>query len=570
MKFILLISILLTTYLSAATQIVIGTFSKSSSAISVKDELTSVISKDIEFKNFLEKNNIKSVTKQDGKYFLVTLEPLLDKATQTHVLNKIKSTEFKDAYVLKLVLDKVELPKELAKEEVKVEDLPVEEVKVQEVKPEKIQVEKTTPVKVEKVTPIEVKPKPVKQEIQKIKIPQPAQENFVQTYMMEIIAFILILILIVIYVFILKNKQKKLQEDLGEDIIIEDTVDSYDIQSNIEETEYEPEYTAEQEDEDILAVPDASAIEMDEEELEYEQEDELVQPESETKEPEKESTKALDPLKSTIEAKKVPTHGKISKDDFKEFEGMRVMIAEDNLINQKVIKGLLGESGIQLTIVDDGEEVLKHLENDDAFCMILMDVNMPNMDGFEATRIIRANPNYSHITVIALSGDVAADDIANMRAAGMQENLEKPLKMDALYDILYAYGYHREDKIDIQTNDDTNDSTSKELDTQTGIEVCGGDEDFYKEILSDFLNNYEGSTKTIQDFLNNNERKAAQQILLDITGVTANIGANNLQELLKNLKQELKDPEGKEYINTFKQYASHFKALEVEVKEYLS
>ncbi len=248
---------------------------------------------------------------------------------------------------------------------------------------------------------------------------------------------------------------------------------------------------------------------------------------------------------------------------------MRVMIAEDNLINQKVIKGLLSESGIQLTIVDDGEEVIKHLEKDDAFCIILMDVNMPNMDGFEATKIIRANPKYSHITVIALSGDVAADDIANMRAAGMQENLEKPLKMDALYDILYGYGYHREDKIELETYSQTG-STGVELDAQTGIEVCGGDEDFYKEILRDFIDSYEGSTKTIQDFLNNNERKAAQQILLDITGITANIGAINLQHTLQSLKQELKDPEGKEYIETFKKYAQQFEALEAEVKEYLS
>ena len=575
MKLILLISILFTTYLGAATQIVIGTFSKSSSAISVKDELNGVINKDVELKSFLDKNNIKSVTKQDGKFFIVTLEPILDKKTQTHLLSKIRSTQFKDAYILKLAQENVQTPQETAPAKEKTK--PIKEVKsepAKEAKPEPVKDVKKQ--QIEEITPVVVKEKPAQEEIKKVEVPQQVQENFVQKYMIEIIASILILVLVVAYMFVIKSRQKKPQDDMEEDIIIQDSVDDYE--SYAEDTELEntvDEYedvSSEQEEfivkeDEFLSEQEETEAKEAEAEIEEDQEKETeVEEEVQTKE---ESTKEIDPLRSSIEKKSVPPHGKISKDNFKEFEGMRIMIAEDNLINQKVIKGLLSESGINITIVDDGEEAINHLKTDDAFCMILMDVNMPNMDGFEATRIIRSKPEYSHITVIALSGDVAADDIANMRASGMQENLEKPLKMDALYDILYAYGYHREDKIDIDKNE-LKDSESKELDTEAGIELCGGDEGFYKEILNDFLNSYEGSTKTIQDFLNNNERKAAQQILLDITGITANIGANNIQELINSLKQELKDPEGKEYINTFKKYAAHFEALENEVKEYLS
>ncbi|MCW8839157.1 MAG: response regulator, partial [Thiovulaceae bacterium] len=97
MKYILLISIILTTFLSAKTQIVIGTFTKESSAHNVKEELIRTINKDKKLKAFLEKNNIKSIAKKDSKYFIVTLEPFLDKATHTSVLNKIRKTKFKDA-----------------------------------------------------------------------------------------------------------------------------------------------------------------------------------------------------------------------------------------------------------------------------------------------------------------------------------------------------------------------------------------------------------------------------------------------------------------------------------------
>jgi len=95
----------------------------------------------------------------------------------------------------------------------------------------------------------------------------------------------------------------------------------------------------------------------------------------------------------------------ITKDNFKEFEGLRLLIAEDNLINQKVIVGLLKDSGINIKIANDGQECLDILAEDPNYPIILMDAHMPRIDGLEATRQIRANPAYDHITVMALSGD---------------------------------------------------------------------------------------------------------------------------------------------------------------------
>ena len=144
----------------------------------------------------------------------------------------------------------------------------------------------------------------------------------------------------------------------------------------------------------------------------------------------------------TFTKREIPPHGEISRENFKEFAGERVLVAEDNLINQKIIKGLLADTGIEVVLADDGQIALDILERDSNFLMVLMDVQMPRVDGFEATRQIRANPNYNHIVVVALSGDTAADNIEKMKVAGMSEQLEKPLKMTALYDILYAYTGH--------------------------------------------------------------------------------------------------------------------------------
>ena len=229
------------------------------------------------------------------------------------------------------------------------------------------------------------------------------------------------------------------------------------------------------------------------------------------------------------------------------------MIAEDNLINQKVIKGLLVDSGIKLTILNDGKEVLDYLENDDKFSMILMDVHMPNIDGYEATKSIRSNPKYSHITVVALSGDISSEDVLKMREAGMQESLEKPLNIDALYDVLYAYT-----------------EINNELNIELGLEVCGGDAKFYKEILNDFLVDYKNSVKEIQDYLDDGELDIAQKLIFDVSSVTANIGAKNIQDTLKELKLSIKNSKDKEYLEVFKKFSKHYEELLKEVKKYLS
>ena len=272
-------------------------------------------------------------------------------------------------------------------------------------------------------------------------------------------------------------------------------------------------------------------------------------------------------LSSDVIKKAVPRHDKITKSDFKEFAGSRIMVAEDNIINQKVINGLLSDSRINIVTVDDGQEVLDFLEKDSNFCIILMDAHMPNVDGYEATRKIRTNPKYNHITVVALSGDTAQDDINNMKKAGMQEHLEKPLKMDPLYDILYAYTKVQENLVTL--DEDLEVEKIQELNTEEGLNICSADEEFYKEILNDFTNNYASSIKEIQELLNDKNFEDAQKLLLDIIGVATNIGANKFGELISELRSSLNYPDDKEYIKLFKIYITRYKALEEEIKEYL-
>ena len=264
--------------------------------------------------------------------------------------------------------------------------------------------------------------------------------------------------------------------------------------------------------------------------------------------------------------RKLIQHEKIVKENFLEFKGTRILIAEDNFINQKVITGLLADSGIDITIANDGQECLNILKEDTNFTLILMDVHMPVLDGFQATREIRKTSAYEHIPVIALSGDTAADDIKNMMNAGMEEHLEKPLKMDSLYDILYVYTTGDEEK-----NYLSKIQKSKEIkfDIHKGLEICGGDKKFYLEILNEFINNYADSDSKITQYLNNHNTKDADKFLLDIIGLAANIGADHFHNTALELKQSITSMEDMTYLNNLKNFKRSLNHINDLIKEYI-
>ena len=266
----------------------------------------------------------------------------------------------------------------------------------------------------------------------------------------------------------------------------------------------------------------------------------------------------------TIQKRSLQDHGKITKQNFSEFAGERILVAEDNHINQKVLLGLLGGSGIELVMADDGQDALDILENDTNFLMILMDAHMPRVDGFEATRIIRANPKYDHIVVVALSGDIASDDRQKMKDAGMSEQLAKPLRMESLYKIIYAYTGK-----ETQKDEFIEAVMTKNLDLNKGLQTCGGDEDFYREILSEFIADYGNSSDKLGELLRSNNIQAADAYLLDIIGVAENIGAHPLGEIASNMKLALSDTHEQSYFSFFDHYKVQLDRLMQDIREYL-
>ena len=127
------------------------------------------------------------------------------------------------------------------------------------------------------------------------------------------------------------------------------------------------------------------------------------------------------------------------KDDLKNIIPSKIIVAEDNKINQAVIKGLLTDTPIEIFYANDGEEVLNELYNSKyPYKLILMDINMPNVDGIEATLNIREHHKYDDVVIVALSGDVSTEDIQKSKSVGMQEHLAKPINIQEFYKVLIS------------------------------------------------------------------------------------------------------------------------------------
>ncbi|MCS6919813.1 MAG: ATP-binding protein, partial [Fimbriimonadales bacterium] len=126
--------------------------------------------------------------------------------------------------------------------------------------------------------------------------------------------------------------------------------------------------------------------------------------------------------------------------------GLRVLVAEDNYVNQKVIRRTLEKWGIELQIAENGREALEWLARE-PFHLILMDCQMPELDGYEATRRIRAyeQPRGLHIPIIALTANALEGDREKCLECGMDDYLSKPVNPDALWEKLVQWGLPRKE-----------------------------------------------------------------------------------------------------------------------------
>ena len=200
----------------------------------------------------------------------------------------------------------------------------------------------------------------------------------------------------------------------------------------------------------------------------------------------------------------------------------RVLLVEDNIINQEIIIGLLDNSGIIIDIANNGKEAIDlYKRENNKYDLILMDIQMPIMDGYEATALIR-NENKS-IPIIALSANAMQNDIEQTKSVGMNEHLNKPIDVDMLYSILLKYISPKKtikEVTKIEVGDIELSFTN--IDVRIGLLHMGNNQELYIKVLKSFYTDYKN--------INLDDLKDDEIVIFAHTlkGLSLNIGAKEL------------------------------------------
>jgi polar amino acid transport system substrate-binding protein len=222
-----------------------------------------------------------------------------------------------------------------------------------------------------------------------------------------------------------------------------------------------------------------------------------------------------------------------------------VLLVEDNVINQQVAQELLEGMGLAVQTAGNGLQALDALSRQ-TYDLVLMDLQMPEMDGYEATRRIRADAKYQQLPVIAMTAHAMADEREQCLAAGMNEHVPKPIDPAHLYRTLSRWLKPATEQPPAQPAVPPDDSdivfpdNLPGIDLHWGLERVGGNRRLYLNLLNEFVANHGQDMEKLELNLQRSEIDLVRRILHTLEGVTGNIGAHTLQEASKNLHYALK------------------------------
>jgi polar amino acid transport system substrate-binding protein len=235
----------------------------------------------------------------------------------------------------------------------------------------------------------------------------------------------------------------------------------------------------------------------------------------------------------------------ITKNNSINLTGIKILLAEDNELNQDFAKELLRSVNIAVDIAFDGEEAVDMIKSK-AYDAILMDIQMPNMDGLSATKIIRDmkdDPYFQDIPIIALSANALAGDRQKSIEAGMNEHISKPIIPNELFDTLKKF-LKDFTPVPIEQNEDTNSEITcldnGVLDVNEALKRMGGNEIAYIKLLKQFSFKYKDVFLTIEQLSQDGNNKELKNKIHEIKGIAGNISANKLFTTLSKIERILK------------------------------
>ncbi|MEY4719929.1 MAG: hypothetical protein RL563_2547, partial [Pseudomonadota bacterium] len=229
-----------------------------------------------------------------------------------------------------------------------------------------------------------------------------------------------------------------------------------------------------------------------------------------------------------------------------QLKGARLLLVEDNELNQELALELLAMADVQCIVAEHGMAALNVLENDSQFDGILMDCQMPVMDGYTATRKIRENPQWTTIPIIAMTANTMTGDREKALSAGMNDYIPKPLNIREMFQILSKWIKPGNPKKTSQKATDrkakrgnVNDLVAAELpgiNMQSALRAMEGNMKMYQKFLVRFSKTQRDFGEAFLKALQQEDWESATRLAHTMKGLAGTIGAKALQESADKLE----------------------------------
>jgi len=241
--------------------------------------------------------------------------------------------------------------------------------------------------------------------------------------------------------------------------------------------------------------------------------------------------------------------------DLNEFADVKVLLVEDNPINQMVAMEILSVANISVTKAENGIEAIERVK-EAAFDAVIMDIQMPKMDGLEATRVIRRKFDSEKLPIIAMTANAMKGDRERYMAVGMDDYVSKPIDSKELFSALRR-------NIPRLKNASTPQDEKTEgretlpvslpgIDIEAGLKRLGGNTTLFIKVLKDFYKKYAQGADDIKDALEKNNMPLALRLTHTIKGLAGNCSASELMNSAQKLESGIKEGKTAEYESLLK------------------
>jgi two-component system sensor histidine kinase/response regulator len=222
--------------------------------------------------------------------------------------------------------------------------------------------------------------------------------------------------------------------------------------------------------------------------------------------------------------------------------GARVLLVEDNKINQIIMRGHLEDTELFIDLAENGEAAVQKVRDND-YDVVLMDLQMPVMDGIEATRIIRSDPRFRSLPIIAMTADAMVSDRELCLEAGMNDHIAKPIDPKQLFDALLRW-IARSGSIKPASRGDPMKPgvlSIAGVDTESGLKLTGDKRGHYESLLREFAKQEAGAVEQMRTALAAGDAATAKRGAHSLKGAAGTLGATTLAEKAATAETAIKN-----------------------------